>query len=147
MIFANVLLEACKQSGCGTTARSGVCVRIDDRQKTDVYPGFCGISVTSQASDGSSVLLELWSAPHNAEVCEVVGRHGGVLAPDPFGASIRLTLGCGDAPRVRDLARAIHRVIRRGQQYPNPHWKWICPRTAESLERFAAILARISYEP
>jgi hypothetical protein len=45
------------------------------------------------------------------------------------------------------LARAIRRVIGRGQRYPDPNWKWICPRTANSLERFARLLARANRQP
>jgi hypothetical protein len=147
MSFATNLLDACCPRGRGNVASPRTSVRIDDRQESDVYPGFCEIHVSVQDPDGSSVLLELSPAPHNAEVCEVVERHGGQVTHAPLGVSVRLSVGPKDARRVRDLARAIRRVIGRGQRYPDPNWKWLCPRTANSLERFARLLARANHQP
>lgn len=140
MSFANELLNACEPRGRGTTTDPGPSFRIDDRQERDVYPGFCEIHITVQDPEGSSALLELSPAPHNLEVCEVVERHGGRVTQGPLGVTIRLTLSHGAAGCVRELARAIRRVTRRGQRYPDPNWKWICPRTADSLARFADAL-------
>jgi hypothetical protein len=120
---------------------SSTSVRIDDRRESDVYPGFCEINVSAQASDGSYLLLELAPAPYNAEIRELVEQHGGQVTQAPGGATIRLAVSRGDTRIVRELARAVRRVIRRGQRYPDPNWKWICPRTADSLERFASVMS------
>jgi hypothetical protein len=40
-------------------------------------------------------------------------------------------------PFLRKLARAVRRVTAKGQSYPDPNWKWLADRTADSLERFA----------
>lgn len=141
MSFASELFDPCGTRSPASTATMGASFRIDDRQERDVYPGFCEIRVTVQDPEGSSALLELSPAPHSAEVGEVVERHGGQVTHEQFGTTIRLTLVRGDAHRVRDLARAIRRVTRRGQRYSDPNWKWICPRTADSLERFADALS------
>lgn len=143
MTFADSLLTACGLQGRGTPTGSGASVRIDDRQERDVYPGFCEIQVSAQGPGGSSVLLQLSPAPYNGEVCEVVERLGGQVTQDSLGATIRLTLRQGDARPVRDLARGIRRMTRRGQRYPDPNWKWICPRIADSLERLAGTLSRL----
>jgi hypothetical protein len=147
MSFAEMLLDAYSPSRGGTRSAPGTSVRIDDRQERDVSPGFCQIHVTVLDPDGARVLLELSPVPHNAEVGEVVEEHGGQVTHGPLGATIRLPLGPKDVRRVRDLARAIRRVTRRGQRYPDPNWKWICPRTADSLERFANVLSRAHRRP
>lgn len=147
MSFADRILEALGQRGQGAVAGAGTSVRIDDRQEMDVYPGFCEIHVTAQAADGSSVLLELSPAPYNPEVCEFVEELGGRVTQGSGGATIRLPLSHGEAGPIRDLARVIRRVTRRGQRYPDPNWKWICPRTAASLEKLAGVLSRIRRSP
>jgi hypothetical protein len=147
MSFAKLVLDACGRSGRGMPTGPGASTRIDDRRESDGYPGFCEIHVSAPAPDGSSVLLELSPAPHNAEVCELVERHGGQIRQGSLGATIQLSLTFRDARHVRDLARAIRRVTRRGQRYPDPNWKWICPRTADSLERFARLLAQARHQP
>lgn len=139
--FSSERFDACGTRGPGATADPGASFRIDDCQERDFYPGFCEIHVTVQEPECSSALLELSPAPHNVEVCEVVERHGGQVIQGQFGTTIRLTLGRGDAHWVRDLARAIRWVTRRGQRYSDPNWKWICLRTADSLERFADALS------
>lgn len=147
MSFADSIVEAYRHPGQGPAAGAGTSVRIDDRQERDVYPGFCEIHVTAQAADGSSVLLELSPAPYNPEVCGFVEGLGGQVTQGSFGATIRLRLSHGDARPIRDLARVIRRVTGRGQRYPDPNWKWICPRTAASLERLAGVLSRLRRSP
>jgi len=38
---------------------------------------------------------------------------------------------------VRELARAFRRIVGGGQTYPNANWKWVCRRTADSLDLLA----------
>ncbi len=38
---------------------------------------------------------------------------------------------------LRTLAKAFRRIVGRGGRYPVPNWKWICLRTADSLDRLA----------
>lgn len=147
MNLATFLLAAYGTRVHRTSFGDGLSIRIDDQSQGDVHLGFCQIHLSAQRSDDTSVLLELSPAPHDAEVEEMVNRHGGHITHGSIGATIQLPLGPRDARRVRDLARAIRRVTRRGQRYPDPNWKWICPRTADSLERFAELLARARRQP
>lgn len=121
----------------------GVCIRIDDQREGDVYPGFCQIYVATHASEGASVLLELSAAPFNEDVRKVVECYGGRISQGPLGAAISLSIGPQSAHCVQDLAKAIGRVIRRGQRYPDPNWKWMCPRTAKSLDQLAKHLVSV----
>src|SRR5262249_3516472 len=135
------LLDAYATTEGNKKAGDGLCVRLDDQSASDGHRGFCQIHVTAESSASSTVLLELSPVRHNEEVIEVVLRHGGKVAHDSLGLTIRMPLGPKDARLVRDLARAIRRVVRRGQRYSDSNWKWMCPRTASSLDRFAKHLA------
>jgi hypothetical protein len=141
MTFAEELFKALGARG----DRSGSIqsVKIDDRQRGDVYPGFCGMQVTDGDDDGSSVCLEMSPAPYDEQVCKLVNRHGGKFTEDRFGATIRIPIRRKDSRLVCKLAKAVRRVTGRGKRYLDSNWKWVCPRTAASLERFADVLETV----
>lgn len=141
MNLTSFLFDVYGSRGRKTDANGGACVQIDDQNQIDIQSGFCQIHVTVQSRESSTALLELSPAPHNGEVSELLHEHGGQLVHGSTGATIRLSVGPRDARRVRDLARAIRRITRRGETYADRNWKWICRRTADSLEQFARVLA------
>jgi hypothetical protein len=128
--------------GCRRNPRGGGCtVRVDDRRPDDYYQSFCTISAIVRP-DGTATLT-LTHPPLNDGVRVVVDNYGGRVLSSPVPA-IDLELPPTDdaAGIVRDLAAAIKAVTRRGQHYPEKNWKWIVPRTAGSLIRFARVLTR-----
>jgi hypothetical protein len=84
-----------------------------------------------------SIFVKLDNIPHNQDVAELIQVQGGELSKGCPGmmASIRLSLK--EVPFLRKLAKAIKKVVGRGQQYAVRNWKWIAPRTASSLESLA----------
>lgn len=117
-------------------------LRIDDRKQEDVYPGFCDIRVTVSDAGGESFTLELQQPPLNEEVREFVEAHGGQIQETPAVTAITILLNVASAPRIiNGLAKVIRRITRRGERYTDRNLKWICPRTADALERFASALA------
>jgi hypothetical protein len=117
-------------------------ISIDDRDAGDVYPAFCQIIVTVPDTADGLFSLELLHPPHDAEVEELItdkGGRAGQLAAGPCGppVSFHIHIRPKDAPFLRQLARAVRRVIGRGRSYADPNWKWLVPRTAASLERLA----------
>jgi hypothetical protein len=52
-------------------------------------------------------------------------------------ASITMSFSLSQVGIVRGLAKKIDSITGRGRHYPVRNWKWICPRTANSLNRFA----------
>lgn len=115
--------------------------KIDDETASDHYDGFCRMYVN--ISDLTDMLaLELRNAPHNGAVTALVQSMGGEIDACPWAATISVRLSRNDAAFVMKLARAIRRTMARGQRYLEPNWKWIAPRTADALERFARCLRK-----
>jgi hypothetical protein len=118
-----------------------VVIQIDDRNENDVYPGFCGICVTVPNPEDGTFLLRLENSPNNWELEELVESYGGKVQQGHTGTTITISLKPKDTSAVRALAKSIRRITGRGQKYLDRNWKWICPRTAKSLERLAGLLA------
>ena len=116
-------------------------IKIDDRDASDVYPYFCSIFVSVPDRTGDALRLTLQHAPSGPEVVEVVQTLGGTVHPADFGATLTVNLKASQGPAIRRLARAIKAVVARGRRYDDPNLRWICRRTATSLERFANHLA------
>lgn len=116
-------------------------IRVDHRGPHDVYPYFCSISVTVPDRDGEVLHLTLQHCPAGPEVQELVDELGGTVHPADFGATITLTLKLSQVPAIRRLAKAIRAVVGRGRSYDDANFRWICPRTADSLVALAKHLA------
>jgi hypothetical protein len=116
-------------------------LRIDDRSSQDVYPAFCDIHVTVPDFEGKTFWLELRHPPLNAEVTEFLEDQDCEFRYTALCTiiSLHLTVAIGSKV-IKDLGRAIRRVTGRGQRYSDPNWKWICPRTSDSLVLFARAL-------
>jgi hypothetical protein len=116
-------------------------IRIDDRKPKDAPSVFCHIGLTFFLGD--KCVLRLTNAPITDEIRDLVRSRGG-FARGPSGVNaISVILTAADAPFIEQLAAAIRRAIETTAEQPNyrnPNWKWICPRTATSLERFARVL-------
>jgi hypothetical protein len=80
--------------------------------------------------------MTLENIPTNDEVEEVANELKGEWRENRFGKTLVLALNLKQLAKINILARAIRRVIGRGARYPDPNWKWMAPRTAESLKRF-----------
>lgn len=116
----------------------GATARIDDWGPSDVPTLCCQISVEVRRND--SFRLTLHNPPLSDEVRAVVGRCGGRVTEHPT-TVIELDFPSPRSARaVRELAAAVRGVTARGRRYPNPNWKWVAPRTADSLLRFARLL-------
>jgi hypothetical protein len=122
----------------------GTYFRVDDRNDKDVYPVFCDALVAVPDSDDGELLLVLANVPHNPEVLELLEGHGGGCATSKIGTvTVKVALRSdnkGDIKFLRMFAKAVKRVTGRGQRYPDPQWKWICPRTADAITRLASVL-------
>lgn len=114
-------------------------VKIDDRTTGDTSYCFCDIEVTHSVNT-VTLVLTLWRPPLNGEVEAVVRQSGGQSRETPLGTVVTIPIGPKDGPCVRRLAKAIRRVTRRGERYLARDWKWVAPRTADSLKRLAANL-------
>lgn len=127
-------------AGRRTTDRNGqwtVCV--DDHNAKDVSPDFCDIYIRGKGQPDDFQLV-LVNPPVNDAILDLCAAHDGTYrtAGRP---SLSIPLTVHDATFLRHLAKAIKGLVRRGQRYTNKNWRWVCPRTAASLERFTQHLA------
>ncbi|SIO63379.1 hypothetical protein SAMN05444166_7329 [Singulisphaera sp. GP187] len=116
-------------------------IKVDEKGPRDVCPSFGSIFVSVPQRTGVSLKLILHHCPTSPEVMDLVETLGGELQPADFRPTIILTLRSSQGPAVKRLARAIRAIIGRGRTYDDPNLRWICPRTATSLEKLAEHLA------
>ncbi|REJ91779.1 MAG: hypothetical protein DWQ35_13835 [Planctomycetota bacterium] len=112
--------------------------QIDDFGPEDRYHLCCHIQLRVNGDNAFELSLE--NIPTNRELSELIALRGPNIADGDFGTNISLQLNLADIGFLRDLARVVRRITRRGQRYNNPNWKWVCRRTGESLERLARYL-------
>jgi len=110
---------------------------IDDQDEYDVCPSFCHITAYFAERNSSDFTLAFRNIPWNSDVEELVKQYDGQWSDIPTGRCLRMTLTLKTASVIEELAVAIQRVVRRGQQYLDCNWKWIAPRVSDSLLLFA----------
>ena len=118
-------------------------ISLDDYNSKDCYQGFCHINAWRHAQP-DTIKLVMHNAPYDPTVLELVEQHHGTIQAGPEGKIITLPLTAKDAPLVRKLAKVIRKITGRGRSYSDRNLKWICPRTAASLERLAKHLLAFS---
>lgn len=124
---------------------NGIQIRIDSRTPCDVYPCFCDVDLLIHDLDSNRFELKLRHPPLAEEVRKVVLGHQGEVQEHRLMNAVRIPLEIDSArPIVLELATAIRAITRRGSKYVDRNWKWICPRTAASLEQFARVLKKAS---
>ena len=117
-----------------------VSIRIDDRGGQDVVSSFCSMMVRVPDSSEDALVLTIQQIPLTEKTRCLIKDQGGSIREFAGGYTAELTLSVKSVTFIRKLARAIGQTTGRGKRYANPNWKWICPRTAASLERFATVL-------
>jgi hypothetical protein len=121
----------------GTGSAEITKIDVDDKGPTDRYGGFCTVKVVLSQCDGGEFRVELLHAPCDSRVEGLVEELGGEWEETPLGRMLTLNLSVTRVSDIRTLAKAIRQVVGRGRRYDDRNWKWICPRTAASLDRFA----------
>ena len=117
-----------------------VSIRIDDQSGQDVVSCFCSMAVRVPDSSEDALVLTIQQMPLTEQSRSLIEDQGGNIREFAGGYAAELTLSVKSVTFIRKLARAIGQTTGRGKRYANPNWKWICPRTAASLERFATVL-------
>jgi hypothetical protein len=117
-----------------------VLMNIDDREAGETYPGFCGIHLRMSSPDADRFTLVLDNVPFDDDVKAVADELEGNWQATRTGERLTLNLLTSQRSDLRRLAAAIRKVVGRGKTYLDKNWKWIAPRTANSLEVFARAL-------
>jgi hypothetical protein len=118
---------------------------IDDRGGQDLL-SFCTMTVQVPDSSGDTLILSIRDIPLTERSRSLIEGQGGNIREFPDGYRAEITLSVKSVTFIRKLARAIRQTTGRGKRYDHPNWKWICPRTAASLERFATVLKTYNTE-
>lgn len=137
--LSGLLRASCPDSHgeCPTSPSAMLPIRIDDRQPSDVSPDFCSLSVVIQDTAASRLTLHLKNPPLDDGVTELIcGKNGKIVGSRPD-LHVEIPLLTKEVGFLRKLAKAFRRIVGKGRTYPNANWKWVCPRTANSLDRFA----------
>ncbi len=115
----------------------------DGRKPTDfgadkrLFSTFCSIFVLVQSEERVQVELR-----GNVPLSERVRQRFAELNWDLDDKNAVFSVGPGDLVRMRNLAKAIKGIVAKGKRYPEKSYKFVCPRTAESLIRLADTLDR-----
>jgi hypothetical protein len=112
-------------------------IQIDDRRASDVSSDFCSLSVVILGSQDSRFTLQLENPPLDAETRALIGDRDGKITGSRPELQVEIPLLTTDVGYLRKLAQAFRRIVGRGRVYSNRNWKWVCRRTADSIDRLA----------
>jgi hypothetical protein len=121
-------------------------IKIDDQNDHDVHRCFCSLSIRVPDARDDMLNLSIQYVPITSQVRTVIEEQGGTIREIPYGHNAEIPLNLKSIPFIRQLARSIRSIIGRGKRYDNPDWKWQCPRTAASLDRFAQVIKTYNAE-
>lgn len=118
---------------------------VDDRSDRDVaadgsmYSYFCMMFARVASSDTVEVRL-IGNIPMGPAVSAWIDEHCPQLT-DGVQASMSFHASVGEEQKLTDLSAAIRSIVRPGApRYKTASYKYVCPRTADSLDRLAGTL-------
>lgn len=117
---------------------------IDDRTEQDVGADkrllsyFCMMFARVEADAVDMTLSQ--NVPTSPAVIAWIEQTGAGYGDTVFGKSLRFSVARGEQSKLRVLASLIRSIVATGARYAVPSYKYVCPRTAKSLERLAAVL-------
>lgn len=114
-------------------------LRVDDQNDGDVARMFCTLRITVSTTTPNEFQLDIRNSPNATEVLQLIEDHDGEVTTNDkiLRAEAKLTLATNNVTYLRQLARAYRRTTGRGTHYLDANWKWVCKRTAKSLDRLA----------
>ena len=135
------LAQWLEKNYCGNTRHSGLTFKIDDESRGDVAGACCQIEAQFSDQTSDCFILELNRVPKDCDLEDLVEELAGTWSVNIHGTSdLKLNFTSRDYGTINRLALAIRRVVGRGKHYADSNWKWVAPRTAKSLNRFAQVL-------
>jgi hypothetical protein len=114
---------------------------VDDRTINDVgadrglYGWFCSMFLDVQEPKAVDLWLER-TLPMSPAVADVLERAGA----EQRNMGYRIRIDPENLETLTDLSVALRAIVRPGARYDTPSHKYVCPRTAGSLERLCNAL-------
>lgn len=100
-----------------------------------LYGWFCGILVDVDSDTEVCVTL-FGNIPRSSSVDDVFEKLGVSVSA----SRIEFEINKERVPILRELAEKIASIVAPGRFYSTPNYKYMCPRTAESLRKLAGYL-------
>ncbi len=119
------------------SGENSLAIRVDDRNATDMSISFCTVTVRIDEPTSNDFQIILHPVPWNEYVEAKARELRGTWSKTRLGHSLSLYMTITSISDIRSLAEAIRKVTGRGRRYPDPNWKWVAQRTADTLHRFA----------
>ena len=117
-------------------------LRIDDGDGEDNCYSFCELTLRVDDLDSEQFQLVLHNIPWDEEVKSAVIDLSPIWVTFRSGTRLTVTVSMEQLSKLLILAKAIRQVVRRGKSYLDRNWKWIAPRTAESLEELVRKISK-----
>jgi hypothetical protein len=121
---------------------------VDDRGPGDIgadgnlFSYFCLVFADVISDVAVDVSLDR-NLPIGSEVTEWIKRHNGTFSESHGNAHLQFRVIRGSQHILSELAQAIRAIVAPGApRYAVNNYKYVCPRTAASLERLKAALDR-----
>lgn len=125
----------------------GYPIVIDDRSEADVgsnkqlYSYFCEILLLIRSEDEVEVSLRN-NVPQGSDVENWMKKNECEYSDTPF-ENLKFTVCSKNIDILHDLAICFKNIVKPGApRYSVPNYKYVCPRTASSLERLASALSK-----
>ncbi len=107
-----------------------------------LFGWFCGIMVEVESDEKVTVTLS-GSIPTSSAVDRLYALLGALPNDQPFNLSIKPT----DISTLKQLAEEIEKIVAPGCRYKEAGYKYMCPRTADSLRVLAGYLETFWAKP
>ena len=118
---------------------------VDDRTSSDeaadgkLFSWFCLIFADVKSETKLVVTLR-GEVPESSGVSAWVAANKGALKAS-FDGDLTFTIVPGQEAKLAELANAIAAIVAPGRRYSVPAYKYVCPRTANSLKLLSKTLA------
>ena len=118
---------------------------VDDRSPSDLdAPGrlfnyFCSVFVEVDRPDKVEVFL-YGNIPMSAGIEKWISANR--ATEECSGKGLRIVVSSGQEFVLEELASLMRAIVERGARYSVKSYKYVCPRTAHSLERLAGNLRK-----
>lgn len=113
--------------------------KVDDQGPHDIGDVFCQIFV--DVIDATSFRLKLSNnAPINRKITRFINNNNGCINKNNLYSNLELTININSIDIIYDLSILINDAIK--SKYTNSNWRWICPRTGNSLKKLYEILKK-----
>ena len=113
---------------------------IDIHNQADAVHRRCSIWASKVEGIDDGVLLQMTQMPIDGDLADFLEELNCTVDRQADRAKVQLQITAADSPRIRRIAKQIRQLVGPGTGYRDRNWKWVCPRTSDTLAAFAGHL-------